>query len=131
MPGFLHRHSPGRSGPRGSLPLVYTLDRRGRQYLARLGVGVPGRLRQSEDATRSTMLLLHSLRVIDLQIGLEQLARRVPQVGIARMRGERALKATPVPVTLPDDTTTLVINDCWADLRVTTACGHRAAMPRL
>ena len=31
--GLLHRHSPGRSGPRGSLPLVYTLDRRGRQHL--------------------------------------------------------------------------------------------------
>jgi len=121
--GCLMRLSPGRSGPRGSLPLVYCLDRGGRQHLQRLGVSVPGRLRQSEEETRSTTLLLHSLRVIDLQIALEQLARRVPTVRISRMLGERALKATPVPVTLPDGTVTQVINDCWADLRLTTAAG--------
>jgi len=121
--GYLQRLSVGRSGPRGSLPLVYRLDRGGRQYLQGLGVSVPKRLRQSEEETRSTTLLLHTLRVIDLQIGLEQLARRVPQVRIARMLGERALKATPVPVTLRDGTVTQVINDCWADLRLTTATG--------
>ena len=84
---------------------------------------MPKRLRQSEEETRSTTLLLHTLRVIDLQIALEQLARRVPQVRIARLLGERALKATPVPVTLSDGTTTTVINDCWADLRLTTPEG--------
>ena len=121
--GCLLRLSPGRSGPRGSLPLVYSLDRGGRQYLQGIGVSVPKRLRQSEEETRSTTLLLHTLRVIDLQIALEQLVRRVPQVRIARMLGERALKATPVPVTLRDGTETTVINDCWADLRLTTPEG--------
>jgi len=121
--GCLHRASPGRSGPRGSLPLVYTLGRGGRQHLYQIGISVPGRLRQSEEGTRSTTMLLHSLRVIDLQIALEQLARRVPQVQIARLLGERALKATPVAVTLPDGTATAVINDCWTDLRLTTPAG--------
>jgi len=121
--GYAQGISLGRVGSRGSLPRVYTLDRQGRQFLQQIGVVVPMRLRQSEEETRSTALLRHTLRTIDLQIALEQLARRVPGITIARVLGERSLKAMPVTVTLPDGTTRTVIPDCWADVRVTTGEG--------
>ncbi len=121
--GYAQVVTLGRSGPRGSTPRVYTLDRRGRQSLAETGAAVPDRLRQSDEAARSASLLAHRLLTIDLEIALMQLARRVPAVTVMRLMGERALKAMPVSVTLPDGTVTTVIPDCYADLRIRTAAG--------
>ncbi len=121
--GYAQPLTFGRMGPHGSTPRVYALDRRGRQYLMETGASVPARLRQGDEAGRSATLLAHRLLTIDLEIALAQLARRVPAVTISRVMGERALRVLPTAVTLPDGTTTAVIPDCYADLRVRTPAG--------
>ena len=76
----------------GSSPMVYTLDRRGRQYLASLGMDVPQRLRQSEERERSAMHLSHTLAVNDVLISAELLCERLPQLSIERLVHERDFK---------------------------------------
>jgi len=120
--GYAQPLTFGRMGPRGSTPRVYALDRLGRQHLIAIGA-TPARLRQSDEAGRSATVLAHRLLTIDLEIALAQLARRVPAITVARLMGERAMRAKPTVVTLPDGTSTAVIPDCWADVRVQTGKG--------
>ncbi|MDQ2784758.1 MAG: replication-relaxation family protein [Chloroflexota bacterium] len=111
----------GRPTPHGSGPLVYSLDRRGRAYLNALGVDAPARLRQSEERSRSSPHLRHSLAVVDVLILCDLLCRQDPRVSISRMVGERELKARPVVVTLPGGATRGVALDAWLDLRLRCA----------
>ena len=121
--GYVQPLTFGRLGPRGSVPRVYALDQLGRQHLVAIGAAPPTRLRQSDEAGRSATMLAHRLLTIDLEIALAQLARRVPAITVARLMGERAMRAKPTVVTLPDGTATTVIPDCWADVRVQTEEG--------
>ncbi len=116
--GYALRVAVGRSGSAGSGPFVYTLDRRGRAHLMSLGIDVPRRLRQSEERERSSPHLRHSIAVVDVLILGELLCRAQPIVSIARMLGERALKAAPVAVTLSNGTNRGVAVDGWLDLRI-------------
>ncbi len=116
--GYVLAVPVGRSVTHGSGPLVYSLDRRGRAFLSALGHDVPARLRQSEERARSSPHLRHSLAVADVLILADLLCRQDPRVSIERMVGERALKARPVVVTMPDGATRGVALDAWIDLRI-------------
>ncbi|MHB8648508.1 MAG: replication-relaxation family protein [Thermomicrobiales bacterium] len=116
--GYVLRVPVGRPMPHGSGPYVYSLDRRGRAYLATLGMDVPRRLRQSEEQERSSPHLRHSIAVVDVLILCDLLGRSDARFTVARMRGERELKGHPVVVSLPDGTRKGVAPDAWIDLRI-------------
>lgn len=116
--GYVLRVPLGRPVPHGSGPLVYSLDRRGRAYLNALGVDVPARLRQSEERGRSSPHLRHSIAVGDALILCDLLCRQDPRVSIARMVGERELKARPIAVAVPGSESRGVALDAWIDLRI-------------
>lgn len=111
--GPLEREKPGGSGP-----LVYSLDGRGRAHLRALGLDVPRRLRQSDERGRSSPHLRHGIAVVDVLILGDLLRRADPAFVLAKTLGERALKAHPIGVTLPDGATRGVALDAWLDLRV-------------
>jgi hypothetical protein len=116
--GYVDRVQIGRAGTSGSGPFVYSLDRRGRQYLLAMGLDVP-RLRQSDMHDTSDMHRRHSVAVVDVLILADLLCRADASFQVAGMRGERALKAMAVRVTMPDGTRRIVAPDAWLDLRRT------------
>jgi hypothetical protein len=116
--GYLLRVPLGRPTPHGSGPYVYSLDRRGRAFLASLGVDIPARLRRSEERARSSPHLRHSLAVVDVLILCDLLCRGDGRFTLARAMGERELKAHAVPVALPDGRRRTVAVDAWVDLRI-------------
>lgn len=107
-----------RPSPHGRVPAVYTLARRGRVCLATLGIGVPARLRPSEERGYAYLFLDHTLAVNDWLIALELLSRRVPAIAIRTMLHERTLRRMPIPVIDRDGRSASVIPDGWLDLRV-------------
>ncbi len=111
-----------RPTPHGRAPAVYTLGRRGRAHLASAGVAVAIRLRPAEEEGRSYLHLSHTLAVGDVLIACELLCRALPQVRIARMLHERALKRLPIIVPAVGGKTA-VIPDGWVDLRVAQGGG--------
>lgn len=115
---YVLRVPVGRPVPHGSGPYVYSLDRRGRAYLATLGMDIPQRLRQSEEQERSSPHLRHSIAVVDVLILCELLCRGDARFAIARVMGERELKSRQVKVTLHDGTRRGVAPDGWVDLRI-------------
>lgn len=116
--GFVERLFLPRPSPHGRAPTVYALGRLGRAHLAALGIDVPVRLRPAEERAHSYLFLDHTLAVNDVLIAAELLARRVPQIAIAKMLHERTLRQTPVTVTTAGGRPTTVIPDGWLDLRV-------------
>jgi protein involved in plasmid replication-relaxation len=116
--GYVLRVPVGRPTPHGSGPLVYSLDRRGRAFLASLGRDIPARLRQSEERERSSPHLRHSLAVVDVLILCDLLCWRDDRFVLARLMGERELKRRAVPVVMPGGRRRSVAVDAWADLRI-------------
>ncbi len=107
-----------RPTPHGRAPAVYTLGRRGRTHLASVGVEVAVRLRPAEEMGWSYLHLSHTLAVGDVLIACELVCRALPQVRIARLLHERALKHLPIVVAGVSGKTA-VVPDGWVDLRVT------------
>lgn len=119
QPVFLPSRARG-----GSPPLVYTLARKGVQFLQEQEVAVDQRLRPSEQRELSYLFLTHTLAVNDFLIGAELLARQLPTVALHRMVHELDLKRQPVHVQLADGSKVAVIPDGWLDFRVTTPEGR-------
>lgn len=110
------RSFPGRSQN------VYTLARKGIQYLAGEGLEVPHRYHAGELQRLSRGHLDHHLSVNLVFVALERLARDHSQVEVAQRSHERTLKkqGTKIQVKVGDRTpvTMPVILDGWADLHV-------------
>jgi hypothetical protein len=116
----------------GSPPHVFTLARRGRQCLNRLGVEAPMYFRPSEEGEKAfnRMYMQHTLAAIDVLVAAELLCRLHP-VDLAALRNERELKRSPVRVEVapppgsPSEVArkVAVIPDGWFQLAVN---GHPA-----
>jgi hypothetical protein len=88
---------------RGSSPYVYTLARKGREYLKGLGITVEDYYRPSEErrAVENRPFMLHRLATIDVLIALERLCRDSEQVQCLQMLTERELRHGAVRVDVP------------------------------
>jgi hypothetical protein len=114
----------------GQSPHVFTLHRRGRQYLQALGVPVLPYFRPSEEAaaTENSLFMLHRLATIDVMIAADSLCRDYP-VTCPRMLSERELKHGALRVDVPPGPQgtgggtrrVAVIPDAWFQLGVATS----------
>jgi hypothetical protein len=87
----------------GAPPHVFTLTRRGRQYLERAGYETPSYFRPSEEEDKAFnhMFMDHTLASIDVLIAAKNLCREYPVVSCPRLIGERELKHNPSRVDVP------------------------------
>lgn len=112
----------------GQAPHVFTLDRKGREYLLGLGVSVEPYFRPSEErrATENSPFMQHRLAAIDVVIAAERLCWDVPELSCPRMLSERELKRGAVRVEVPPSRNShsdvsrkvAVIPDPWFQLSV-------------
>jgi protein involved in plasmid replication-relaxation len=122
------RRQPTRGYGYGSLPHVFTLSSKGRQYALDAGFSsLPRPMRPGRLHTRAWHypFMEHTLRTVDVYIALERLAHEYSHiVAIDELRVERELRALPVYVDLPRGTDgsrmykTAVIPDGWFQVRV-------------
>jgi hypothetical protein len=83
------------AGPVVTMPRVYTLTAKGREYAGALWKPTPGRrVRPSEehDKMHNPYFLRHTVAVTDVLIAARLLAKSTPGITLARMYTERALK---------------------------------------
>lgn len=121
----------------GSAPHVFTLSRRGRVYLNRIGIETPAYFRPSEEGEKAfnRMFMQHTLAAIDVLVSAELLSRLHP-VELAALRSERDLKRSPVRVDVapppgsPSETArrVAVIPDGWFQLSVAGAASVSVAL---
>ena len=116
--GYCQRIWLPKRGPHGSTPAVYTLARRGLNYLRNNGIEVNGRFHPSEQRSLSYLFLQHTLEVNDFLIAAELLCRALSPYRLADLRHERDLKKQPVRVRDVDGKQAAVIPDAWLDLRI-------------
>lgn len=117
--GMLQRIWLPRPTAHGSAPSVYTLARKGLNYLASVGVDVDHRrYRPSEVRDHSYLFLSHTLAVNDVLITAELLGRAQPAFEVASLLHERDLKRRPVQVQDADGRAIVVVPDGWLDIRV-------------
>ena len=81
-----------RPTPTGSLPKIYTLARRGINYLKAQGFDVPMRFHPSEHEEKSFLFLRHTLAVNDVLIAATTLEKRYPAITLYDFVHERVLK---------------------------------------
>src|SRR3954467_301361 len=88
---------------RGSSPYVYTLARKGREYLKSLGKTVEDYYRPAEErrAVENRPFMLHRLATIDVLIAFERLCQGNEQVQCLQMLTERELRRDAVLVDVP------------------------------
>lgn len=116
--GFCQRIFLPRPAQYGSAPSVYTLARRGLNYLRALGLEVPARYHPSEERGHSYLFLSHTLALNDTLIALALLGRRSPQIAVETMLHERALRRQPLYVEDGAGHRLAVVLDAWLDLRL-------------
>jgi hypothetical protein len=90
-----------------TMPRVYTLTAKGREYAAMLWKPTTGRrFRPSEehDKVHNPYFLRHTLAVTDVLIAARLLAKSTPGIALARMYTERALKRR-ISVAIPEERT--------------------------
>jgi Replication-relaxation len=120
--GLLQRIWLPRPAAHGSAPSVYTVARKGLNYLACAGIDVDRRrYRPSEQREHTYLFLGHTLAVNDVLISAELLSRSQPEYQLARMLHERDLKRRPVHLQDDDGRMISVVPDGWLDLRVKAA----------
>jgi hypothetical protein len=112
----------------GQAPHVFTLARRGRDYVQALGVTVDPYFRPSEERriAENSPFMKHRLAAIDVLIAAQRLCRVVPHVACRQMLTERELKRGAIRVDIPptqhgaEDRTrrVAVIPDAWFQLSI-------------
>jgi hypothetical protein len=102
----------------GRPPLIYWLDRAGREYVAKLGMWVPDRYRRSERGQLKRLFYEHTLALNDVLISLELLTSRDSRLWIEELAHEQRLKRDKVRVAWPDGQLRYAEPDAWVDLRV-------------
>lgn len=130
----MHLYLP-RPTPTGSVPKIYTLARRGINYLKKQGYDVPTRFHPSEQEEKSYLFLRHTLAVNDFLIAASKLEKEFPAIHLSEVRHERVLKreepiqvsyelltAEGKPVLDKDDKplieTMRLIPDAFVDMRI-------------
>jgi len=81
-----------RPPPTGSLPKIYTLARRGINYLKAQGLDVPTRFHPSEQEEKSYLFLRHTLAVNDVLLAATILEKQYPAITLYGFLHERVLK---------------------------------------
>jgi hypothetical protein len=95
---------------------VYTLARKGLNYLASLEIIGRERFRPIEEAERSYLHLSHTLCVNDFLIAAELLCQTYRTIQINQLAHERLLKSSPLMVRDRDGSAISVIPDGWLEL---------------
>ncbi len=122
--GFLQRFRAP-TAKAGNTPFIYTLARRGIQYLSTAGITEFSRFRPSENIELSHLFLSHTLAVNNIIITAKLVERIAPEIRLAQFRHERVLRQTPVEVVTTAGEKQKVIPDGWLDFRTPT---HRTAV---
>jgi hypothetical protein len=112
----------------GMAPHVFTLAKKGREYVQGMGVPVEPYFRPSRerDASENSPFMLHRLAAIDVMITAERLCWDVAELSCPRMLSERELKRGAVRVDVPPGRGSdsdgprkvAVIPDAWFQLSV-------------
>lgn len=116
--GYLERLFLPRPSRTGSAPTIYCPTRKTLALLERQGIEVPRRIRSSEVRAHAYLFLAHTLAVNDVLVAAELLCRDQPQLELASLCHELALKRQPLQVTLGDGSSVGVIPDGWLDIRI-------------
>jgi hypothetical protein len=122
--GFLQRFRAP-TAKAGNTPFIYTLARRGMQYLTTTGITEFSRFRPSENIELSYLFLSHTLAVNNIIIAAKLVERIAPQIQLVHFRHERALRQAPIEVVTATGEKQRVIPDGWLDFRTPT---HRTAV---
>ena len=85
---------------RGKAPLVYTLARKGLNYLKMAGFDVREYFRPSKEQEKSYLFLQHTLALNDVLIAASNLPTGVADYSLHSFTHERVLKRTPYKVTI-------------------------------
>jgi len=101
---------------RGSVPPVYTLNARGREYMRLQGLSVPRRFKASERVCKP-----HTLAVNQVLTLARVLERQNPWVKLAAFRHEQYLIERPMWIPLTKTQTVGLSPDLWLDFRGTTS----------
>jgi hypothetical protein len=80
---------------RGKAPLLYTLARKGLNYLKDAGFDVREYFRPSKEQEKSYLFLLHTLAINDVLIAASQLQKFVSGYSLASFTHEHVLRQTP------------------------------------
>ena len=83
---------------RGKAPLVYTLARKGLNYLKSAGFDVREYFRPSKEQEKSYLFLLHTLAINDVLIAAANLQKHEASYSLSSFIHERMLKTTPYKV---------------------------------
>src|SRR3954447_14192852 len=107
---------------------VFTLARKGREYLHGMGISVEPYFRPSEErrVAENSPFMQHRLATIDVMIAAEGLCRDVPGISCPQMLSERELKRGAIRVDIPPSPhgnsdgprKVAVIPDAWFQLSV-------------
>jgi hypothetical protein len=116
--GLVQRLFLPRNTQHGSGPSVYTLARKGRNYLLALGIDVPARYRPGEENDHSYLFMSHTIALNDFLIAAELLARQSPALSIESMLHDRTLKQKPMYVPDEEGRKLAVVMDGWLNLRL-------------
>lgn len=112
--GYLHRtYCPTEFG---RAPIVYTLDRKGINYLKATGDLEDVRYRPSE-VPNTHIFMSHTLAVNDILIDLALTTKKCQNLEVRQIMHERDLKRMPLVIEL-SDRTIRVVPDAWIELRV-------------
>jgi hypothetical protein len=105
----------------GRPPLIYWLDRAGRDYVSTLGIWVPDRYRRSERGQHKRLFYEHTLALNDALISLDLLGTLHAGLWVEEIIHEQRLKREKIRVVLPDGQQRSAEPDAWVDLRVARA----------
>jgi hypothetical protein len=116
---YLQRLTLPKRTPGGGVPYVYTLGRKGRNYLKELDEEAAERLksryRPSDETAR-----LHTLATNEVLLQVRKITKTDPSLSLVRTITEREFQNEPIKVTLPDSSgpqTVSLIPDLWLHLR--------------
>jgi hypothetical protein len=116
---YLQRLTLPKRTPGGGVPYVYTLGRRGRDYLSSLdedsSLPVKKRYRPSEERAQ-----LHTLATNEVLLQVMKITETDPALTLRRFIPEREFQQEPVTVTLPEKDggqTVSLIPDLWLHVR--------------
>jgi Replication-relaxation len=122
----------------GKAPLVYTLARKGLNYLAAGGFDVRAYFRPSKEAEKGYLFLQHTLALNDVLISAANLHKFVADYSLHSFQHERILKQSPFKVTVLRDVggmlkeeTVILIPDAYLEFRQKTGSGKEEKIPVL
>ncbi len=121
---------------RGKAPFIYTLARKGLQYLNAAGYDVLDYFRPSQEREKENnyLFLTHTLALNDVLISASRLAQFTSNHSLFEFTHERVLKRTPykVEVSRNDKIETItLIPDAFLEFRRTKATGKEVRLPVL